>query len=257
MIRPRARLLDIARSTGFSVNTVSLALRGSRRLPEKTRQLILTEAERLNYFPNHIARSLASSATRTIGLVLTDLMNPTLTLAARTIERELAAAGYAMMFAASDASVENERRAVALFLSYRVDGMLIFPANRGEIGHISAAAEAGTPVLLLVDVPGSGLDTVTIDDRAGAFKAFAHLCEKGHRHFAMLDGGRALGNLDKARGAMDAVRQAGLAARVDHHARAWRALAGAWPGSDGSGHGARPAPYRPFRLDGLRWRSAS
>ena len=211
MIRPRARLKDIAEATGFSANTVSLALRGSPRLPEETRERILKEAERLNYFPNHIARSLASNATRTIGLIMTDIMNPTLTLAARTIERELSKAGYAMMFAASDTKVESEKRAIALFLSYQVDGMLIYPANHGEYDHITAVAESGTPVLLLAELPGTGLDTVAIDDRAGAFKAVRHLCERGHRQIAMLDGGMALGNHDKLDGARRAAGQAGLA----------------------------------------------
>jgi len=211
-MRPRARLKDIAEATGFSANTVSLALRGSPRLPEETRELILQAAERLNYFPNRIARSLVHSATRTIGLVMTDIMNPTLTLAARTIERELTRAGYAMMFAASDSSVENEKRAIELFLSYRVDGMLIYPANHRDYDHIRAVDDAGTPVLLLVNLPGSGVDTVTIDDTAGAYKAFRFLCRRGHRHIAMLDGGRALGNLDKMHGAQTAVAEAGLPA---------------------------------------------
>lgn len=210
MAKPRARLKDIAEATGFSANTVSLALRGSPRLPKETRERILEVAARLNYFPDRIARSLVSGATRTIGLVMTDIMNPTLTLAARTIERELSQAGYAMMFAASDTTVESEKRAIELFLSYRVDGMLIYPARHDQFDHIQAAADAGIAVLLLGDAPGSGLDTVAIDDRVGAFKAVEHLCDNGHRQIAMLDGGWALGNLDKMQGAIGAVRDAGL-----------------------------------------------
>lgn len=209
--KARARLKDIAEATGFSANTVSLALRGSLRLPEETRERILKAAEQLNYRPNKIARSLVRSASRTIGLVMTNIMNPTLTLAARTIERELTLAGYAMMFAASDSSVENEQRAVELFISYQVDGILVYPANHEDYGHLQSADEGGTPVLLLVDLPGSGLDTVTIDDKAGAYKAVGHLCAKGHRRIAMLDAGRALGNFDKMRGALQAVKEAGLA----------------------------------------------
>jgi LacI family transcriptional regulator len=208
--KARARLKDIAEATGFSANTVSLALRGSLRLPEETRERILKTAEELNYRPNKIARSLVHSASRTIGLVMTNIMNPTLTLAARTIERELTKAGYAMMFAASDSSVENERRAVELFISYQVDGILVYPANHQEFRHLTAADDAGTPVLLLVDLPGSGLDTVTIDDKAGAYKVVRHLVAGGHKRIAMLDAGRALGNFDKMRGAQLAAREAGL-----------------------------------------------
>ena len=104
MVRTSARLKDIALATGFSANTVSLALRESRRIPKATRDRILAAARQLNYLPNHVAQSLVSRETKTIGLVLTDIMNPTLTLAARSIERELASRGYSLMLAATDSS---------------------------------------------------------------------------------------------------------------------------------------------------------
>lgn len=212
--KPKTKLKDVAKATGFSENTVSLALRGSPRLPESTRDLILRAAEELNYFPNHIARSLANNATRTIGLVLTDIMNPTLTLAARTIERELTKAGYGMMFAASDTNVESEKRALLRFQSYQVDGILVYPAHHRKFDHIVAVAEAGTPVLLLAELRGSGLDTVAIDDMAGAYKVACHLLGLGHRRIAMLDGGFMSGNDDKRRGIRNAIRQAGLPANT-------------------------------------------
>ena len=72
MLRPRTRLKDIADATGYSANTVSLALRGSPRIPEETRDRIQSAARSLNYFPNTIAQALVSRETRTIGLILTD-----------------------------------------------------------------------------------------------------------------------------------------------------------------------------------------
>ena len=55
MPSPKVRLKDIAEATRFSVNTVSLALRRSPRLPKETRDLILAEAKRQNYLPNRVA----------------------------------------------------------------------------------------------------------------------------------------------------------------------------------------------------------
>jgi hypothetical protein len=69
------RLKDIADKTGFSTNTVSLALRESPRIPLQTRELIRRAADELNYLPNQIAKSLVSRETKTIGLVLTDITN--------------------------------------------------------------------------------------------------------------------------------------------------------------------------------------
>lgn len=210
MGQSRVRLKDIANTTGFSVNTVSLALRGSARLPEKTREMILKEAERQNYFPNRIARSLVSRSTNTVGLILTDIMNPTITLAARTIEKQLAKAGYSIMFAASDNNFENEKRAINLFQSHQVDGILIYPSNRSDIEHIKAVHKSGLPILVLADILRSGIDMVAIDDRKGAHAAVSHLISRGHRTIAVLDGASGLGNQDKQEGALKALRDAGL-----------------------------------------------
>ncbi|MBL4646202.1 MAG: LacI family DNA-binding transcriptional regulator, partial [Rhizobiales bacterium] len=210
MAKPRVRLKEIAESTGYSVNTVSLALRGSPRLPEETRALILKEAERQNYLPNHIARSLKNQATHTIGLVLTDIMNPTITLAARTIEQQLANAGYGVMFAASDNVLANEVKALSRFQSYQVDGIIIYPTNRNETDHIAAIHDSGMPILALADVSKGKLNVVAVDDRMGAYKAVEHLISKGHKQIAILDGAYSLGHSDKVEGAQKALSDAGL-----------------------------------------------
>ena len=109
MQKSRPRLKDIAVATGYSANTVSLALRGSPRIPEETRDRIQSAARSLNYLPNTIAQALVSRETRTIGLVLTDIMNPTLTLVSRFLEQEFAQRGYSLMLAASDHDAAKER----------------------------------------------------------------------------------------------------------------------------------------------------
>lgn len=210
MGRPRVRLKDVANATGYSVNTVSLVLRGSSRLPLKTRELIIKEAERQNYVPNQLARSLILQSTKMVGLVLTDIMNPTITKTARSIELDLAAAGYGVMFASSDNDVANEKRALKHLQSSQVDGILIYPTNRNEIGHIQNIARSGYPILMLSDIPNAGLDVVAIDDRTGAFAAVSHLIEKGHKQITILDGAKSLANSDKYDGAMNAIRQANL-----------------------------------------------
>lgn len=212
MARARIRLKEVANATGYSVNTVSLALRGSSRLPEKTRERILQEAERLNYLPNNIARSLVVQSTKTVGLVLTNIMNPTITLTARSIERELTKAGYGVMLASSDHELENEKRALNLFLSSQVDGILVYPTNRNHIEHIQNIEKSGCPVLILSDIPNAGLDVVALDDKTGAQLAVGHLLAQGHRRIAILDGARRLGNNDKLDGSLTALQDAGIPA---------------------------------------------
>ncbi|WP_353038788.1 LacI family DNA-binding transcriptional regulator [Mesorhizobium sp. M1300] len=212
MQRTRTRLKDIAVATGYSANTVSLALRGSLRIPEETRDRIQSAAQSLNYFPNTIAQALVSRETRTIGLVLTDIMNPTLTLVSRFLERELAQRGYSLMLAASDHDSAKEWSALNVFRSRQVDGILIYPTNHDRLDHIRAVRQVGYPALVLADIPVAGLDVVAIDDRSGGYKAVRHLIERGHRRIAMLDAAQLLGNSEKHDGAFRAVTEAGLPA---------------------------------------------
>ena len=211
MVKTPTRLKDIALATGFSANTVSLALRESRRIPKETRDLILDAARQLNYLPNHVAQSLVSRATKTIGLVLTDIMNPTLTLAARSIERELAMRGYGLLLAASDNDLDKEVAVLNVFRSRQVDGMLIYPTAHRQLDRIRPLRDAGYPVVLLVADRDAGIDVVGIDDRRGAYKAVKHLVGLGHREIAFLDAARALGNSEKYDGYAAALGEAGIA----------------------------------------------
>jgi LacI family transcriptional regulator len=109
MAKQAARLKDVAEKTGFSVNTVSLALRGSPRIPEETRRQISLVAEKLNYLPNQVAKSLVLKETRSIGLILTEITNPVLTAVAQAVELELSKRGYTTLFATSNNQIDLER----------------------------------------------------------------------------------------------------------------------------------------------------
>ncbi|MEX1181340.1 MAG: LacI family DNA-binding transcriptional regulator [Cucumibacter sp.] len=210
MGRARIRLKDIADQTGFSTNTVSLALRESPRIPEETRQIIRSAAQTLNYLPNQIAKSLVSRETKTIGLVLTDILNPTMNQTAQALELELAERGYSTLFASSNDTLSHERDAVDVFRSRQVDGILIYPTTHREIEHIRVLRRAGYPTVMLVDNPDADVDAVSVDDRRGAWKATRHLLELGHRRIGFLDSAHALGNNEKREGFQMAISQSGV-----------------------------------------------
>lgn len=211
MGRPIVRLKDIADRTGFSVNTVSLALRDSPRIPAETRQLIREAAEALNYLPNHIAKSLVSRETRTIGLVLTSITNPILTRVAQAIELRLAERGYLTLFATSNGDHQEEKKVIEMFRSRQVDGMLIYPRSHRELDHIRRMRSAGYPVVLLVGDEDADVDVVSMDARQGSYKAVRHLLERGHRRIGLIDGGQQRGNLEKQDGYARALAEAGIA----------------------------------------------
>lgn len=118
-------LADIAARTGVGTNTVSLALRNSTRISKAVRDKVKMAAREIGYIPNYVAKSLASDRTNTVGLLVHEITNPILTKAAQLIQLELAAHGYSILFATSNRSYEAEERAIEVFRSHMIDGLLV------------------------------------------------------------------------------------------------------------------------------------
>ncbi len=200
-----SRLKDIADATGYSINTVSLALRDSQRINAKTRKKILSVAKKINYIPNNVARSLVKQQTMTIGVVLTDITSPILTSVAHYIERLLADLGYAMVLVTTDKNLENEKRALDVLRAQQVDGMLVFPAVHDNLYHFEVLRESGYPLVLLAGNRTATYDLIAMDDTLGAYKATSHLIELGHKRIALFSGGN-----EKLEGYQQALRDSDL-----------------------------------------------
>ena len=259
MGRKRVRLRDIAEKTGFSANTVSLALRDSPRIPEPTRKLIRKKAEELNYFPNRIAQSLVTAQSMTVGLVLTDIRNPILTNVAVEISNLLSDQGYSTLFASSNNDLQNEVDAINTFRARQADGILIYPTDHRKTEHLRDMREAGYPVVSLVSDPLKAIDSVSIDEIAGVQKIIGHVVECGYRDIAILDAATPLGNSEKRQGYHMALADAGIAVDpsldilVDGHGivEGYNAIAQLWA------NGKRPravfATNDMLALGVLRW----
>ena len=210
MGRPRTRLRDIAEKTGYSANTVSLALRESPRIPEKTRELIRKVADELNYLPNRIAQSLVSQRSMTIGLILPDLTNPILMQVASEVSRVLAGQGYATMFATSHRSLADEKEVIAALRERQCDGILIFPVVHSQTDHLARLRANLYPIVSFAPFTMGELDSVASDDEAGADAATTHLVGQGRTRIALIDAAAPHGNLGKRAGYLAALQRAGI-----------------------------------------------
>src|ERR1700733_10648352 len=87
-------LSDVAQRAGVSRSLVSLAMRGEGGVSEETRKRIQKAAEDVSYRPNALARNLASGSSRSIGVVVGNILNPFHALLSQQVDIMARAQGY-------------------------------------------------------------------------------------------------------------------------------------------------------------------
>jgi len=201
---------DVAARAGVSRALVSLTLRGSSKVSPRSRQAVLAAVAELGYRPNLNARHLASTQTRTLGVVVNDLHNPFFPPVTDGIKHAADEAGYRLLVNSAFLDTEIEAGALDMFIDFGADGVIMV-GTRLEESVIERAA-AATPVVVVTRPLGSSsFDTVNNDDDAGARLAVRHLVELGHRRIGHISGGSAAGAPRRQAGYEAAMRAAGLA----------------------------------------------
>lgn len=182
-------ITDIAKLAGVSRATVSGVLNDSPLVNEKTKKRILEIIEQLNYRPNEVARALALKQTGLLGLVVKDISNPLYSKITLGVEQVCRDHGYSVIIGNTHKRSESEIAYVNLLKRRRVDGLILFPLQKGvELGHIHRLKNEGFPFVLLGEVPGVEADVVRADDQLGAFQAVDHLIKMGRKRIAFVTG---------------------------------------------------------------------
>ena len=185
----RPTIHDVAARAGVSKSLVSLALRGSPKVSQASRDSIIKAAAELGYRPNATARSLADRRSRTIGINMAELDNPIfpqMLTGAHSVIRER---GYNTMLVSGERDPEIEHVELAKLLEFQVEGLILISHRLPAATVRSLAAEVPTVVLTLREITGPGIDSVTSDDEVGARMAMSHLLELGHTRIAHVSGG--------------------------------------------------------------------
>ncbi|MFE3598420.1 LacI family DNA-binding transcriptional regulator [Streptomyces sp. NPDC059142] len=183
-----AAIKDVAAEAGVSAATVSRVLNDHPSVSPESRARVLAAVAALGYRPNAVARSLRTDETRTLGLVISDVLNPYFTSLARAVEEEARALGYSVIIGNADERPELQDHHIRTLLDRRIDGLLLSPTDRGT-KLIDDALRAGTPVVF-VDrwIPGVDVPVVRADGRAAVRDLVGHLLALGHRRPAIIAG---------------------------------------------------------------------
>jgi LacI family transcriptional regulator len=188
---------DVARRAGVSSITVSRVLNGSAPTSEAARRRVEAAIRELGYVPNELAQSLKAHATRTIGLMVTDVSNRFFTAVARGVEDVAHAAGYCVILCNTDEDPAKQRLYLDMLGRKRVDGLVVAPVgdDLGEHNRALVAWARRHGPLCLVDreLPGvdcqqEGIDAVRTDNAATAARLVAHHIAHGHRRNAIVNG---------------------------------------------------------------------
>src|SRR3954465_15520166 len=124
-------LRDVAEAAGVHAGTASRALNPETRslVNVETARRVLRAAESLGYQPNPIARSLKTSKSGTVGVVLPDLTNPLFPPIVRGIEDVLGPAGFSALIVSTDNDSDRERSQVLSLRSRQVEGLIVATAR--------------------------------------------------------------------------------------------------------------------------------
>jgi LacI family transcriptional regulator len=187
-------LRDVARAAEVHPGTASRALNPSTRSQVKveTAERVLAAAAELGYRVNPIARSLRTSRSLTVGVLIPDLTNPFYPPIVRGVEDELSAQSYVALVANTDNDSAKERRVLETLRERQVDGLIVMTAKRKH-PLIVEVAESGMPMVLVSrDVDGLNVSGVMLDDDKAMRLAVDALRDLGHRHLGHLSGPRSV-----------------------------------------------------------------
>lgn len=183
-------LKEIAETLGISITTVSKALKNYSDVSEKTRKAVLALAEELNYTPNSFAVNLRTKESKTIGLIIPEVVHHFFSNVINGIIAEAEKKGYLVIILQSNESLELEKKQVALLINKRVDGIIMSLSNESNNDfHIKEILRKEIPFVQFDKIskliPSS---KVIINDQKAAMEAVQHLIDKGCKKIAHIRG---------------------------------------------------------------------
>ncbi|MBU3062641.1 LacI family transcriptional regulator [Nocardia sp. NEAU-G5] len=186
--RRGATMREVAALAGVSIKTVSRVVRGEPGVSPELAARVTDAAAMLDYRHNLAASTLRGHGQKTaaIGLVLMDVANPFASALHRAVEDFAHGRGTLVFAVSSDENPGRQREVLDALLSRRVDGLIVMPVGTDH-GMLIHEQRRGTPVVFVDRLPAAAeIDSVTVDNRAGARRAIEHLAAQGHRRIAYL-----------------------------------------------------------------------
>ena len=190
-MKRKITLKQIARELDVSISTVSKALSGSKEISEDTTQKIQAFAKLYNYRPNNIALSLKNRKTKTIGILIPEIVHHFFSTVILGIELVANERGYNVIVGLSNESFTKEIINMEMLANGSIDGFILSISKetllKQDYHHFNATINQGMPIVMFDRVVNEvNCDKVIVDDYKGSIKAVNKLIEKGCENIALI-----------------------------------------------------------------------
>jgi LacI family transcriptional regulator len=190
-MKAKATLKQIAKELGVSVSTVSKALNDSPEISEQTKVKIKEYAKLKNYKPNVIGLNLKNRKTKTIGVIIPNILNSFFAKVFSGIEKVADKKGYNVITCISNESLEKEIHTLEMLSNGTIDGFILSVSEEAqklqEFSHFSAIINDGTPIVMFDRIADEvECDKVVVDDFDSALNSTQHLIDLGCKNIALI-----------------------------------------------------------------------
>ena len=190
-MKAKATLKQIAKELGVSVSTVSKALNDSPEISEQTKVKIKEYAKLKNYKPNVIGLNLKNRKTKTIGVIIPNILNSFFAKVFSGIEKVADKKGYNVITCISNESLEKEIHTLEMLSNGTIDGFILSVSQEAQklqdYSHFSAIINDGTPIVMFDRIADEvECDKVVVDDFDSALNSTQHLINLGCKNIALI-----------------------------------------------------------------------
>lgn len=182
------RIKDVAREAGVSTATVSHVINDTKYVTDETRQRVLDAIEKLNFYPNAHARTLASGRSNIIGLLVSDISNPFFPELVKSIESAAFEQGYNVILFNTNYDAKRAADYVRRLIELKVAGVALMTAEL-EPALIDELANKQVRVVFNdLGIVGEHMSNIVLDYSSGIEEAVRHLVSLGHEKIAHIAG---------------------------------------------------------------------
>ncbi|HQZ26384.1 MAG TPA: LacI family DNA-binding transcriptional regulator [Flavobacterium sp.] len=189
-MKAKATLKQIAKELNVSVSTVSKALNDSPEISEQTKTRIKEYAKLKNYKPNVIGLNLKNRKTKTIGVIIPNILNSFFAKVFTGIEKVAEEKGYNVITCISNESLKKEISTLDMLSNGTIDGFILSVSEEAqklhEFNHFKEIINEGTPIVMFDRIVDEvECDKVVVDDFDSALNATQHLINIGCKKIAL------------------------------------------------------------------------